>query len=448
MLCAFQVEIIIRELDGVLYQALHLADKGLPSLVGDRMVNEIVRSTNAPLIYFDSDQHEPTNRHILNNGGIVLNLNSEGQGFVDDPLEMQRNFAQVIDSSTAVCLWGEKQAEILKGLIPESRHGDIIVTGHPSFDLISPPFTPYFADQSILREHGDDYILINTSFGMFNHEMGFDYYIKMLSKMSEWKVYGSPEHIQVLKRRCAFQEKTALSMIDLAKELTKSYPDRHIIIRPHPAENAMYYDEKTSEDPGIFVIKEGTAREWISSAATIIHHDCTTGMEATLMGKMVLQYAPYKDIENSAALMTTIGHRTTTADEVLQYIEKGSLPKESQRTLLLRLAPYLENINKNAAKTIAQLAADYATEHDKWTPKPMSFWENMKCWRKYISKLLRAKQPGRNGRKVRYALNKFSRLKKENVEKKLFALREIEPTLPEVSVTQLCLNTFLIEPEK
>jgi len=435
MLCAFQVEIIIRELDGVLYQALHLAGKGLPTLVGDRMVNEYIRSTDTPLIYFDSDQHDPTNRHVLNNGGIVLNLNSEGQGFVDDPPEMQRNFAKVIDSSTQICLWGKKQTEILKELIPASRHKDLFVSGHPSFDLVSPLFTSYFTNEAILHEHGEDYILINTSFGMFNHEMGFDYYVKMLSKMDEWKVYGSPEHIKTLKSRCIYQEKTALSMITLAQQLAKAYPQRHIIIRPHPAEKAMYYTERTSSHPNIFVIKEGTAREWIASAAAVIHHDCTTGMEATLMGKLVLQYAPYEDTEGSATLMTTIGHRTMTVEE-------------TRHPLLQRLAPYLENINQNAAKIIAKLADTYDDGQTPWTPTPLNLWGNMKCWRKYISKLLRAKQPGRNGRKVRYALNKFSRLKKEDVLKKLNALREIEPDLPEVSVTQLCLNTFLIEPKK
>ncbi|BDQ36601.1 hypothetical protein SYK_09610 [Pseudodesulfovibrio nedwellii] len=445
MLCAFQLEIIIRELDGVLYQALHLANKGLPTLVGDHMVNKYIRSSNQPLIYFDSDQHEPTNRHVLNNGGIVLNLNSEGQGFIDDPPEMQRNFANVIETSTKICQWGKEQANILNRLIPESRLDDIPITGHPSFDLVSPQFTKYFSNQEIVREHGDDYILINTSFGMFNHEMGFDYYVKMLSKMDEWKVYGDSEHIAHLKKRCEHQEKTALAMIDMARKIAEAYPKRHVIIRPHPAEKSSFYTQKTSDLPNIFVTKKGTAREWIASAAVVIHHDCTTGLEATLMGKLVLQFAPYKDSVGAAILMASIGQRTTTAEEALARIEQGTMPEKTLAPLLERLAPYLENINQNAANTIANLAASY-TDHTAWVPAPLSLWNNLKCWRKYVSKLLRAKQPGRNGRKVRYALNKFSRLKQETILEKINKIREIEPNLPEVSVTQLCLNTFLIGP--
>ncbi|BCS87552.1 surface carbohydrate biosynthesis protein [Pseudodesulfovibrio sediminis] len=446
MLCAFQVEIIIRELDGVLYQALHLADKGLPSLVGDRMVNAYIRSTTEPVIHFDSDQHEGTNTDILKQGGIVLNLNSEGQGFVDDPPEMQRNFASVIDSVTGICVWGQRQADILASLIPKDRVNDLHVTGHPAFDLLAPEFTQYYRNEAIVEAHGDDYILINTSFGMFNHEMGFDYYVKMLSKMDEWKVYGTPEHLEQLRKRCGHQERTALAMIELANQLAEANPERHIIIRPHPAENADYYTDKTTAHQNIIVTKNGSAREWIASAGAVIHHDCTTGMEATLMGKLVLQYEPYEGIEGSATLMAGIGHRTTTPDEALAHIQTGSMPEKTMQEIHRKLAPYLENITHNAADSVATLAAGYATNSHTWLPDPLGFWGNAKCWRKYLSKLLRAKQPGRNGRKVRYALNKFSRLRKTEVERRLAGLRKAQPDLPEVSVKQLCLNTFLIEP--
>ncbi|WP_338667174.1 surface carbohydrate biosynthesis protein [Pseudodesulfovibrio methanolicus] len=446
MLCAFEVEILIRELDGVLYQALHLARKGLPSLVGDRMVNRYIRSGSNPVLYFDSDQHVPTNRHVLDNHGVVLNLNAEGQGFVDDPPTLQANFAKIIDHVTAICLWGQKQADILAALIPDDRRDDLIVTGHPAFDLADERFIGYYRNPDIVREHGEDYILINTSFGMFNHEMGFDHYVKMLSRMDEWKVYGDPAHLARLKKRCAHQEKTALAMIELCAMLAEAHPDRHIIIRPHPAEDAEFYRCRTSDRTNIFVTKQGAAREWIASAAAVIHHDCTTGLEATLMGKLVLQYAPFEDIEEAAALMTTIGHRVTSPEEAIRAIDQGTMPEETSRELRARLAPYLANVTGRAAEVIAELAASHAAGVKTWLPAPLGPWGQAKCWRKYLSKLLRARQPGRNGRKVRYALNKFSRLRKEEVERRLNGLRTAEPELPEVDVRPLCLNTFLITP--
>lgn len=449
MLCVFQVEILIRELDGVLYQALHLASRGLPTLLGDRMANEYVMHSRRPLILFDSDQQEATNATVLTNNGIVLNLNSEGQGFVDDPPEMQRNFARVIDHATAICMWGQRQKDILDQLVPRERTGDILVTGHPSFDLLAPKFVPYYRNRDIAGRHGEDYALINTSFGMFNHEMGFEHYMRMLSRMDEWKVYGSPEHRAHLERRCRHQEKTALALIELARTLAHAHSKRHVIIRPHPAENSRFYSDRLGELPNVFVTKQGSAREWISSAGVVIHHDCTTGMEAMLLGKPVLQYEPYAGIEGSAALMAGIGVRTTSPQEALAHMEHGApLADDARKALLARISPCLANVEKNAARTIADLAAGYAAGRETWLPEPLGFWDNAKCWRKYLSKLLRARQPGRNGRKVRYALNKFPRLHKTEVEARLAGLRRIEPDLPEVDVKQLCLNTFLIEPAR
>jgi len=447
MLCAIQLEILVRELDGILYQTLHLAANGLPTLLGDRMVNEYINNEDSPLIYFDSDQQEATNSHVLRNDGIVINLNCEGQGFADDPTDMQKNFAKVINHTTKICLWGNRQKEILASLIPSSRKDALVTTGYPSFDLLQPKFQPFYHNESISRQHGDDYILINTSFSMFNHEMGFDYYVKMLSRMDEWKIYGTPEYQKSLRQRCDHQEKTALALIELAQILSRKYPKRHIIIRPHPGENSTFYSEKVKKHENIFVTKEYSAREWIANAGAVIHHDCTTGMEAMLMGKNVIQFEPYKAIEGSALLMTQIGHKSTSITEALQNIEHKNLPTDIQQNYMNELAPYLNNINSNAARKIAQLAANLAgTDKPTGLPKPLGLIGQAKCWRKYVSKLLRARQPGRNGRKVRYALNKFPRLRKEEVVDKLKRLREVEPELPEVSVEQLCLNTFLIKP--
>ncbi|MGE4421174.1 MAG: surface carbohydrate biosynthesis protein [Pseudodesulfovibrio sp.] len=446
MLCAYQIETINRELDGILYLALHLAAKGLPMLIGDRMVGRYALDGEEPVVFFDKDQHRKTNERILNKGGVVLNINAEGQGFVDQPREMQANFAEVADCVTKICVWGERQRDILLGLVPEPLHDRLAVTGHPSFDLVSPTFVPYFLNESIRREHGENYLLINTSFALFNHQMGFDYYMRMLARMDEWKVYGTPEYLAHLKNRCAHQKRTALALIELAREAAARFPDRHVIVRPHPGEGEDFYRERLSGLPNVFITKQGSAREWIASAGAVIHHDCTTGMEATLMGKLVLQYEPYEGIEGSATLMTAIGHRVTTPDEALARIEQGSMPEDTRRELLGKLAPFLANVDGCAAEAIAGLAHGYAKGAKTRLPEPQGLLGQARCWRKYASKLLRARQPGRNGRKVRYALNKFSRLRGEEVERRIRGLRAAEPGLPEVAVKQLCLNTFLITP--
>jgi len=416
-------------------------------MIGDHMVNRTVLQKDGPLVYFDSDQSKKTNTAVLDGGGAVLNLNSELQGYIDDPDQMQQNFIKVIDYASKICLSGESQIAPLSKLVPEDRINDLVVTGHPSFDLASPKFAPYYKNDKIVQEHGNDYILMNTSFGMFNHEMGFENYLNMLSKMQEWAVYTTPEHRAHLERRCAHEEKTAIAFVALAKAMSDHYPDRHIIIRPHPAENVEYYTKQIDKFPNISVNKKHSVRQWIASAGAIIHHDCTTGLEAMLMNKLVIQYQPDKDTKDSSEFMNRIGIRASTSNEVFILIDSGIMPEEIRNKTLDSLRPGMDNLDGCASAKLANLALSLSKKNSTWAPAPLGLWGNLKCWRKYMSKRLRAHQPGRNGKKVRYALNKFSRLEKTDITSRLQLLRQLEPNLPEVNVQELCLNNYLIRPQ-
>ncbi len=410
------------------------------------MVNRFIMDSNGPFVYFDSDQNKRINTTVLNKGGAVINLNSELQGYIDDPDQMQKNFIKVINYASKICLSGQAQIEPLSRFVPENRIKDLVVTGHPSFDLASHRFIPYYTNKDIIRNHGRDYILMNTSFGMFNHEMGFENYLNMLSKMQEWAVYTTPEHRAHLQQRYEHEEKTATAFIELAKVLSKQYPNKHIIIRPHPAESMYFYTKQLSNYPNIFVTKKNSVRQWIVTAGAIVHHDCTTGLEALLMDKLVIQYQPDTDTQNSSEFMNRIGVRTNNSNETIALIDSGHMPKTIRHETLESLRLGMDNLDGCASIKLADLAISLSTDTGSWMPKPLGLWGNIKCWRKYASKLLRARQPGRNGKKVRYALNKFSRLKKNDIETKLHLLRSLEPELPKFEVQQLCLNNYLIKP--
>ena len=447
MLCAIPLEIAVRELNGMLYQALHLAAKGLPVLIGERMVNEYVVGCGRPVLYFDSDQSTDINQHILADGGLVFNVNPEGMHIAQEQQTLE-NFTRIAHCVSLICTWGDHQVKDLKSVFPQEVHNRIIATGYPPFDLVQERFKPFHEDQSIVDAHGRDYILINTSFAYANNMMGFDRYMKMLSKMDEWKIYADPEYRAIQQGIHDHQALMLDAVIDLAGKLSEWFPDRHIIIRPHPGEDKSFYHNRLKHLNNIFVVSTGTAREWIATASFVLHHDCTTGMEALLMGRSVIHYRPYYDERAVAPIMPSLGVKTITPEDVAEVIRSGDMPAKDRKRQLDILKPYMANTRDCAAETIAELACQHSESHETWLPSPLNFWGNLKCWRKYVSKLLRARQPGKNGKKVRYALNKFPRISLAQITEILDKLKKCEPTLPEVSVKQLCLNTFLITPRK
>jgi len=447
MLCAIPIEIANRELDGVIYLALHLAKRGLPTLFGERMVNEYVFRLHEgkPVLYFDQDQSVPTNNKVLAAGGAVFNLNNEGL-IMEDSLA-QGIYGQVVPSVTKMCLWGDKQAEIVGKHLPQGEERKIVVTGHPSFDLLGEKMRVYYRDEEIIREHGEDFILINTNFSLFNMKMDLKRYIRMLGRMEEWEMYKKPEVQADLWAANDYQRKVYDEFIKLIRLLSRTFPNRHIIVRPHPMEKQETYTNVIGDLPNVFVTGNRSVRRWIFSASCVIHHDCTTGLEALLMDKLVIGFRPVFEKARTCYLQANMGVHTTSSDEVVDLIRQGTMGKAETERQLALVRPFIANLRRNAAETVAGLAVSEARPEAIWTPEPLGLVESVKCWRKHLSKLIRSRQPGHNGRKVRYALEKFPRLPFSHIQGCVERFTAIDPTLANMNLKELALNTYYLEPK-
>lgn len=446
MLCAIPMEIANRELDGTIYLSLHLAKRGLSSLFGERMVHEYLFRLNKgmPVLYFDQDQSASVNREILDAGGCVFNLNAEGQNLDLYP-QLVELFAKVAPTFTRMFVRGEEQKRHLVKAFPDDKKECVIVTGHPSFDLLHSAFVPFYENPDIVAQHGNDYILVNTQFVYFNHKMGFDNYLKMIKKMEEWKeLYSDAGFMETVSKHRVFEGKVAEKFIEMVRTLAVRFPERHIILRPHPQEGFNFYTSRLGDLDNVFVKHDGPVRPWLASSGAVIHHSCTTGVEALTMGKLVVRYDPVPGGEVN--MQSSAGMRAETLDQVVDQVSHGIMDESVREAQLEIMRPHMANSHGGGAARIAEVVAGFADESRTWLPAPLDFWESLKCWRKYVSKLIRARQPGHNGRKVRYSLDKFPRLPLSEVLWRVDKFREIEPDLPAVSVEQLGLNTFLIKP--
>lgn len=445
MLCAIPMEISSRELDGAIYLSLHLAKQGLPTLIGERMVDEYVFRLHRgkPVIYFDQDQSVNNNKAVLGSGGFVLNLNNEG--IVEDGCYGLPIYSQVSQAVTKICLWGKKQIEHISPVLDKDKRHLLMETGSPSFDLASNRFLPFYENDDIVRKCGRDYILVNANFSPYNLKMDFEKYLKMIGKMDTWSFYEGEDVRNRIKGIFNYQAKMILEFVELVKGLSKRHPDQNIVIRPHPTEDINFYLQHFKKVENVYVESTGTVREWIASAKAVIHHDCTTGVEAFLMDKLVIRYQPFLDSHHVADLQSKIGVLAQNIDEVERIIDEGMSETVKVEQMKI-LKPYFANLDFNASECLAALAKKYADPEKQWIPEPLSSVESFKCWRKYASKLIRCMQPGHNGRKVRYALGKFPRLPLKAVQNRVERMRIVEPDLPDVKVSQLALNTFLILP--
>ncbi|HMZ27003.1 MAG TPA: hypothetical protein PLM37_06755 [Elusimicrobiota bacterium] len=170
------------------------------------------------------------------------------------------------------CFWGEGQLRAMKKtsvqLPPLTR-----VTGCPRFDYCSPPWIDALSPVDGPKE----YILINTNFPSANPRFSA----------------GSENEIRTMRRvgydadhaaRFVADSRRSLDRVmETVRRLAVRWPAENFILRPHPFENMATYE--ALKGPNVMLRREGTSLQWIRSAKMLIHQNCSTAIEAVMMGR-------------------------------------------------------------------------------------------------------------------------------------------------------------------
>ncbi|MUV85125.1 hypothetical protein GJ631_00645 [Natronomonas sp. CBA1123] len=271
------VEIKSRELNGKLWLALNLLNKGHEVVVGKGTSVYPSPDVTKPDVMIFTSAFKPRRLEQYRNLGIyTIYLDTEGGVFQEDEEYVQRVYPSIVENVNHVFCWGEKVKHMLKE--NTTKNTKLTITGNPRFDLLYEPLrTIYKDDAENLKEKFGDYILINTNFSIGNYEGDEPKDInkvpqKVVSR-GDWDIYR------------------ASRFADLAEELSKE-TKFNVIIRPHPSENYKTYKNHFSNIDGVYVEYVGNVRKWILGSEAVIHNSCTTGIESSLMGVQTFAYKP------------------------------------------------------------------------------------------------------------------------------------------------------------
>lgn len=278
------IETTAREALYKIYLSKLLALKGVNSYLGTK--NHILFLTQlfTNYVYLDKGYHHGTSEIIYNKirrkNGKIVNLDEEGAvDFPESSILKSRYSKKLFKSSDHVFLWGESQFNLIKDNIED--HNKISITGHPRFELLKNNFHMLYKTEAIKinKKHGK-YILINTNMGFGNNLKGD----KFVDSNYKSRFKNINEIIKFDKKKCE-------SFISLLIKLSKQY-DGNIIFRPHPEENLNIYKEAFKGIENIKVLFEGSSIDWILGCELMIHPDCSTAIESTIMGKKAISFLP------------------------------------------------------------------------------------------------------------------------------------------------------------
>lgn len=419
MIVFIPIENSKRELRGKLNLSSYLIKKGFKVIIGEK--KEILRLSNMLKngIYLDKGYDYRSSEKIYSklksNNNLIVNLDEEGGVYLGNFEQLEHRTPQkMIDNVDMIFLWGEKQFEYLtKNRSSYSKH-KFHVTGHPKFNIKK----EYNFSQEIIINKKNITCLICTNFWSYNHKLGLEFAKNNYSsRFQNFNLFIKHHKISV--------EKFCHLILKIAKN------DKfNIILRPHPEENENFYIKKFLNFSNIKVTKEKSIDYWIKNSDLLIHNDCTTGIEARLLGKPVFTYncSPYKKVQCDLPIL--ISQEFKSYNDFLLKIEKKDK----------RLKEDLKNINNffsiftNSSEKISKILKEqFFNEIDFQKSKFINSWRiltshinvtGLKYILKYLlnkeSILMKSKIEGINKSKIQFF---FYNLKFKHVSIKRVGIR-------------------------
>jgi surface carbohydrate biosynthesis protein len=211
------------------------------------------------------------------------------EGFIyrsgEDYIE-RRVHAETIDNIDYMFLWGERQKKDLERFLGRVR--GYYVTGNPRVDLLHRRFRPSFeAEAEVIRKAHGDFVLFTSRFSAVNH-----FRRSLDATLDRRKEQYTEKAEETVDERYDIRQRLFDDYRKTIAEVARRLPEQKFVVRPHPNENVDVWKENFAGVANVEICDEGAATPWLSAARCVVHNACTTGVEAYMLDKPVIEYHP------------------------------------------------------------------------------------------------------------------------------------------------------------
>ncbi len=308
------IEISKRELLYKLVLCNYLASHGYNCFLGTKSNINLLVSKFRNFLYIDKGYHMDNSEKIYEkikiNNGIIISLDEEGAVDFKDGSTLRNRYSKILFKfSQLVFFWGKYQ----NNLVSDNNESNTkcIISGHPRFELLKKEYN-FLYDQTvkIISKNYNEFILINTNMSFGNNIRGDEFIINNYAKRFK--------NIESLIKN----DKIKIQYFaDLIKKLINK--NFKVVIRPHPEENEETYKKVLHGFKNFYVSKEYSSIPWILASKIMIHSDCTTGVEAYMLGKKSISFMHNKFDKN---YLTVLPQKCSFVidndDEIIDFISK------------------------------------------------------------------------------------------------------------------------------
>ena len=325
------VENQVRELDAKLLLACFAADRGRGSIIGYKGTLDAYINTFPRGVYVAKSVTERSVK-ILKIARKLghSNVAWDEEAIVHFPPEIyykRRLSAEALQLTDRLFAWGDDNKSLFEAY-PEFPGTPVNVVGNPRIDLLRHEFREFYDEQvAAIREQYGDFILFNTNFGSVN-----GYYRELNVCYPDAEAPGGLAFGRGaigLSREYAlelfdYRKNNFETMRDLIPQVARAFPDRTIVVRPHPSENRKFWKKFLTEHENVHVNADGNVVPWLLAASVLIHNSCTTGIESYILNRPAIAYVPSAGAETYGSdLPNQVSHVAPAPGDVLDMISSA-----------------------------------------------------------------------------------------------------------------------------
>ncbi len=298
------VEVQSREMPGKLLLANLAVERGYRVILGkDTTIRRLAPFLPKGVIYDKSlglARHGKPQR-FKRLGHKVVVMDEESTGFYGSP---DRFLGVRLSEETLNCSerWFCISNQLREHAIREypGHASQFVVSGLARTDIWRKAFQPLFQDEvdAIRAEHGR-YILFCSNFGGIIHARGEHFVRRQLRTQSKAYAKTEEEFEQIFVQG----RKNLDAFIEVLPKIKSWFPGHKLIVRPHPSESVEFWQSSLDGIENCAVVSNTIATPWILGSDCLFHHGCTTGIEAEIMGKSHVMYAPFPDDHHDTRVM-------------------------------------------------------------------------------------------------------------------------------------------------
>ncbi len=323
------MEIASRELDSRLLIASLALARGFEVVIGQKWLIERNVEAMPPGIYLSKTLTQRDAKALSRakeRGYLVAAIDEEMPGLITAPEELRWMSDEAVEATDRIFISGSHNSDSVKRRFPQAR--DRVVTAiNPRWDLLRPGMRDFYEREAAeIRAHYGPFILINTNLGFTNSEKGSaEELINEQERLGKLTM-SDPKHVAFVNSVLAMESANRSIILQLIDELPKKFPDRRIVLRPHPSERLDTWRNYVDGHAVVDVIRDGPAIPWILAADVLVHTNCTTGVEAAALDTPAICVLPTETSINDRYLSNRVNPVARNVEEALALIDAAEHP--------------------------------------------------------------------------------------------------------------------------